>query len=152
MGRPRSPLESRGSPGHDPGTPGDVLGTPGTPLGPQGTLLGAPGTPLGPPGDVPETPQGRPWDPRAPPGTPYGPLMDHKNGHISTNRQRQKLLIAVFDAAHQGPSHERLDRTVPSIRSPPKSKKNCHGISTVGTRSTWPPMFTDIYILARTCQ
>ena len=39
-------------------------------------------------------------------------LMDNKNGHISTNIQRQNLSIAVFEAAHENPSHERLDRAV----------------------------------------
>ena len=75
---------------------------------------------LGPPGDVPETP-------RDAPGTPQDlqeHLMDHKNGRISTNGQRQKLSIAVFEAAREGPSHERLnravDRAVLSIKRPPK--------------------------------
>ena len=99
-----------------PWDPRDPLGTPlgprGTPLGPLGTPLGWLGTPLGPPG----TPLG-------PLGTPYGRLMEHKNGYISTNRQRQKLSIAVFEAAHEGPSHERLDRAVFPLKSPPKSKK-----------------------------
>ena len=35
--------------------------------------------------------------------------MDHINPHISTNIQRQKLSIAVFNAASFDPSHERLD-------------------------------------------
>ena len=60
-----------------------------------------------------------------------GPLMDHKNRRISTKIQRQKLSIAVFEAAHQGRSHEALDRTVLSIKQRPKSKKvpPCPGIS-----------------------
>ena len=101
----------------DPWDPRDPLGTP---LGALGTPLGPPGTPLGPPGDVPETPWERPW---APPGTLQGlpaTPMDHQDGHISTNIQRQKLSIAVCEAAHEGPSHEALDRTVFSIKSPPK--------------------------------
>ena len=104
--------------------PGDPLGIP---RGPPGDL---PGTPRGPPG----TPQGSPGAPGGPPGTsrdplwtPYGPLMDHKNGHISTNRQRQKLSIAVFEAAHEGPSHERLNQVIFSIKRPPKSKTHLPG-------------------------
>ena len=56
-----------------------------------GTPLGRLGTPLGPPREAPKTPR-----------VTYG--------HISTNRQRQKLSIAVFEAAHEGPSHGALDR------------------------------------------
>ena len=52
------------------------------------------------------------------PGTP----TDHKNGHISTNLQRQKLSIAVFEPACQGPSHEALDRAVLSIKTPATQK------------------------------
>ena len=96
MGRPGTPL----------GRPGTPLGRLGTPLGPTGTSLRPPGTLLEPPGT---------------PGTPMGPLMDHKNGHISTNRQRQKLSIAVPEAAHEGPSHGALDRVVFSIKKQPKS-------------------------------
>ena len=48
--------------------------------------------------------------------------MDHKNGHISTNMQRQKLSIAVVEAAHEGPSHAALRRAVLYIKRPPKSK------------------------------
>ena len=109
---PRDPLGTPlGPPGtHDaPGTPGHAAGTP----------RDAPGTPR----DVPETPRGRSWDPRGPPGTPMGPLMDHKNNHISTNRQRQKLSIAVFEPARQGPSHEAFDLSVFFIKRPPKSKQ-----------------------------
>ena len=65
----------------------------GTPLGPPATPLGAPGTPLGPQ----ETPLG-------PPRGLQGPLMDHKNGHISVNIQRQKFSIAVFKPACWNPS------------------------------------------------
>ena len=60
------------------------------------------------------------------PGTPgdlMGPLMGHKNGRISTNIQRQKLSVAVFEAACQGPSHEALDHAVCCIKREPKSKK-----------------------------
>ena len=105
-----------------PGIPGigDPLGTPlappGTPMGPPGTPLGPQGMPLGPPGDVPETPRGRPWDPR----DLLEPLMDHKNGRISTSIQRQKLSIAAFKPASWGPAHERLDRAVLYIKTLPK--------------------------------
>ena len=57
-----------------------------------------------------------------------GPLMDHKNGHISTNIQRQKLSIAVLEAAHECPSPERLDRTVFFVKRPPNKKINGAGI------------------------
>ena len=73
-------------------------------MGPPGTSLRPLGTPLGPP------------------GTTYGRLMDNKNHHISINIQRQKLSMAVLDPAHEGPSHERLDRAVFSMNRPPKSK------------------------------
>ena len=102
------PLGCRRSLGHAP-----LLGPPGTPLGPLGTSLRAPG-------HAPETPQGRPWEPWRPPGSP---LMADKNGNSSTNIQRQKLSIAVFEPAQEGPSHERLDLAVCSIRMPPKYKK-----------------------------
>ena len=75
--------------------------------------------------------------------------MDDKNSHISTNRQRQKLLIAVFEAAHQGPSHGGPDRAVFSIERPPKSKKippRSRDAAPVGARVLWPPMYPDIYI------
>ena len=118
------------------------MGRPGTPLGPPGTplgLLGRPENPRARPWDPPGTPLdawARPWDPwgrpcdapgtslgpRGPPRTPMGPLMEHKHGHISTNRQRQKLSIAVFEAAHQGPLHGGSDRAILSIKRPPKSK------------------------------
>ena len=109
--------------------PRDAPGTPWTRLGPPGTSLGPSGRPWDP-GARSWDPQGRPWDPPGTPlgrlgtpGTPYGALMDHKNGYISTNRQREKLSIAVFEAAHQGPSHERPDLTVLPIKRPPKPKK-----------------------------
>ena len=104
-----------------------------TSRGPSGD---PPGTSRGPPGD----PRGSPWDPLGRPrgsqGTPgdlqgplmellwipYGPLMDDKNGHISTTVQRQKLSIPVFEAAHQGPSHGGPDRAIFSIKRLPKSK------------------------------
>ena len=92
---------------------------PGTPRGPPGTPRGPPG----PPGDAPGTPRDAPG---SSPGTPLGPpgtLMDHKNGHISTNVQRQKLSIAVFEPACGDPSPERLDRSILPIKRPPKSKK-----------------------------
>ena len=104
------PPGSRGSPGHGPGTPRDAPGTPGHAPGTPGDAPGTPGHAPGTHGDVPETPWGRPWDPRGPPGTPYGPLKDHPKGHISENRQRQKLSIAVFEPACQGPSHAALDQ------------------------------------------
>ena len=47
----------------------------------------------------------------------------HKNGHISTNFQRQTLSIAVFEPACWDPSHERLDQAVLYIKRTPKSKK-----------------------------
>ena len=46
--------------------------------------------------------------------------MDYKNCHISTNIQYQKLSIAVFEPASWDPSPEALDRTVFSIKGPPK--------------------------------
>ena len=88
LGMPGTSPEPWGSPGQAPGTPGKAPGTPGTPMGP-------PGTSLRPPGDAPGTPRG-------PPGTP----MDHENNHISTNIQRQKVSIAVFEPACWDPSHE----------------------------------------------
>ena len=71
----------------------DPWGDPAAPRDP-----GGPGIPWASPWD----PRGRPWDPRARPWdpqarpwdlprTPLGPQgtpMDHKNNHISTNRQR----------------------------------------------------------------
>ena len=48
--------------------------------------------------------------------------MDHKNSHISSNRQRQTLSIAVIETACQGPSHEAFDRAVFSIKKPPTLK------------------------------
>ena len=120
-----------------------IHGMPGTSPKPPGI----PGIPCARPWDaqrgaqdfrpLPWEPWGRPWDPRArpwdPPGTsprPPGnapgiprnlqrPLMDHKNNHMSTNIQRQKLSIAVFKPAYQGPSHEALDRAVSSIKNAP---------------------------------
>ena len=77
--------------------PSDTWGVPGPPWDPGdplGTPLGSPGTPLGPPG----TPQGHPGD--VPDRNSQGPPMDHKNSHISTKVQRQKLSIAVFEPAH----------------------------------------------------
>ena len=49
--------------------------------------------------------------------------MADKKAQISTNRQRQKLSIAVFEAAHEGLSHEAFDRGVFFIKKNPKSKK-----------------------------
>ena len=49
--------------------------------------------------------------------------MDHKNGHILTNIQRQKLSIAVVEPACWDPSPEGLPQTVLSIKSLPKSTK-----------------------------
>ena len=111
---------SRGCPGcpRSPLDPGDPLTTPlwppGSPLGPPGTPLGPLGTSLRPPGDAPGTSRG----PR-----PLWILMDHKNYYISTNRQRQKHSIAVFEAACRGPSHEGLDRAVLSTKRLPNSNK-----------------------------
>ena len=90
----------------NPGDAWDVPGPPGIPAMPwarpwdprgrtwdpsarlwdPGDAPGTPGHASRTPGDVSETPQGRPWDLWGPPRTPYGFLMDHKNGHISTNR------------------------------------------------------------------
>ena len=167
LGCPRSPLRSWGSPGHAPGTPvtpwdprarpWNPRDAPGTPGHAHETPGHAPRTP----GDVPETPWGRPWDPRGrpwdhlgPPGTPMGLLMDHKNCHISTNRQRQKLSIAVFEAAHQGPSHERLDRAVFSMKRPPKSKRSppVPGSPFRACPNAPGPGTPVIYRLAGTCQ
>ena len=92
------PMGSQGSPGHAPSTPGDAPGTP----------KDAPGTP----GDAPGHPRDR-----------LGPLMDHKNNHISTNIQRQKLSVAVFEPASWDPSHDGLDWTGLSIKRPPKINK-----------------------------
>ena len=96
-----TPRDAPGTPRHAPGTPGDAR-TPGHALG---TL-----------GDIPETPHGRPWDHR----DLQGALMNHKNTHISTNRQRQRLSIAVFETAHWDQSHEALDRAVLCIKKFPK--------------------------------
>ena len=49
--------------------------------------------------------------------------MDYKNTHISTNMQRQKLSIAVFEPARWDTSHEALDRAILYIKRPPKSKR-----------------------------
>ena len=87
-----------------PATAPEPLGIPGNPLG----------RPLGPPGDAPGTP-------RDASGTLGGaPLMDYTNSHISTNFQRQKLSITVFEPAHEGPSHAALNRAVFSSKTPPK--------------------------------
>ena len=74
--------------GMPPGPPRDASGTLGTPLDPSGKCLRLPGDAPGTPGDF------------------QGPLMDHKNGHSSTNFQCQKLLIVVFEPACWDPSHE----------------------------------------------
>ena len=114
----KDPGDTRDVPGAslDPRDPlGTLLGPPGTPLRTLGTPLEPPGTPLGP--------QARPWDH---PGTPLGPQwtpMENKNNKISTNIQRQKLSIAVFKPACQGPSHETFSRADFYIKSMPKSKK-----------------------------
>ena len=94
-----------------------------------------PGTSLEPPGTSgipwarPWDPRGRPWDHRSRPwdhpGTPLGPPetpMDNKNGLISANVQRQKLLIAVFKPAFW--TH-RLKHApgLFSLKRPPKSKQ-----------------------------
>ena len=128
----KDPGDARHVPGAswDPGDPlGTLLGLRGRawdlrarPWDPPGTSLRPPRHALGTPGEVPETPQGRPWDPWGPLGTPVGPLMDNEDDHISTNIQRQKLSIAVFEAAHEGPSHEQLDRAVFLIKDRPNQK------------------------------
>ena len=56
MGRARSPLGSRESPGHAPGTPGAPLGPLGTPLESPGDAHGIPGTP-----GHPHRPRKRPY-------------------------------------------------------------------------------------------
>ena len=116
-GAPWDPEDFLGTPL---GSPGTRLGALGTPLGRPVTLLGTPlgpqGTPLGHPRDAPRTP-------RRPPGT----LMDHKNGHISTNVQHQKFSIAVFKPACWGPSHEGLPRAVLSIKEGAKIKEKWGG-------------------------
>ena len=84
---PGFPGHAPGTPRQAPGTPGDALGTPGHAPGTPGHAAGTPGTSLRHPGGAPGTP-----------GDLLGPLMDHKNGHISANRQRQKLSIAVNDS------------------------------------------------------
>ena len=95
-------LESQGSPGHAPGT----RGRPGTP-----------GHAPGNPGDVPETPRGRPWD-------LLRRLLAHKNGHSSTNIQRQKLSIAVFEPAYWDPTPEGLPRAGLVYKKAAKLNKN----------------------------
>ena len=122
------------------------------------TSLEAPGI-LGIPFARPWDPRARPWDPRArawdppgdAPGTPrdlLGPFMDHKNGHTSTNIQRQKLSIAVLEPARCGPSHEGLDRAVFLIKRPPKSKKvpPSPGISPRLGHEGSGPLYSRIYI------
>ena len=142
-----------GMPGTSQEPPWDPKDPLGTALGSLGTLLRRPGTPLEPL----ETFLRRL---RYAPGTPrdlQGPLMDHKNGHISTNRQRQKLLIAVFEAAHEGPSPAAVDRAVFSTKRPPKSQRyppipGCrHGWGT-SALAPYVPGYIYIYILAWTCQ
>ena len=94
-----------------------------------------------------------------------GPLMDHKNGHISTNIQHQKLSIAVLEAAHEGPSHGALDWAVFSIKRPPKSKKvppgpgisfpyvpECPGPGHPLIYRYGYPIYTYIYIYIHVCQ
>ena len=124
-------------------------------LGESMRLLKPPGDPLGIPRGPPGTPRSSretPGASRAPLWNPYELILDHKNGHISTNRQRQKLSIAVFEAAHQGPSHERLDRAVFLIKRPPKSKKVLPGPGLSpqsGAPVPWPPcslLYIDKYI------
>ena len=112
---------SRGPSGDPPGTPG------GPPRDPPGTSQGSPGDPPGTPRGSPGAPGGPPGTSRDPLWTPHGPLMHHKNGHISTNIQRQKLSIAVFEAAHQGPSHGGPDWAVLCIKRLPKPKKHPPG-------------------------
>ena len=53
--------------------------------------------------------------------------MDHKNSHISTNIQRQKLSIALFEPASWDPSHGGLARTILSTKRSPTSKENTGG-------------------------
>ena len=144
-----------------PGAPWDPEDSLGTPLGPAGTPLGPPGTHLGPLGThlersrTPLGPPGRPWEPRA--GTSRDPLWslaDNKNNHISTDIQRQKLSIAVFEPACWDPSTEGQPRTVLSIKRPPKLKKLSPG-PRISWRSVWLGpypcgvlIYKDIYIFA----
>ena len=96
-----------------------ILGMPGTSQEPHGI----PGIPCARPWD----PRGRPWDPQERSWDPkdlQGILTNNKNGHISTNIQRQQLSIAVFEAAYWCPSHEQLDRAVFSIKRLPKLKQH----------------------------
>ena len=124
QGMPGTSPEPHWDPGDPLGTPlgpqGTLLGRPGTHLGAPGTPLGSPGTPLGPPRTSLRRPRDAPGTPRDPYGTSYGPLVDYKNGHISTNIQRQKLSIAAFEAAHEGPSHAALSQAIFSIKRSPK--------------------------------
>ena len=109
------------------GRPWDPWGTSlrptGTPLGCLGTPLEPRGTSLRPPRDVPETPGDAPGST----GDHLQPVMDHKNGHISTSIQRQKLSIAELEAASWDPLHEALHRAVLFIKQLPKSKNRGWG-------------------------
>ena len=77
---------------------------------------------LGIPWGRPWEPWGRHWDPQGRPGHPRealghaGTPIDYKNIHISTNIQRQKISIAVFEGACSDPSPEGLCRAVLSIQ------------------------------------
>ena len=90
--------------------------------------------------------------PRDAPGTPrdlriplWDPLWTTKNNHIFTNIQRQKLSIAVFETAHEGPSHEGVDRDVVSTKRLLKQKKTTPGISIRCVLLTWKPHLPVIY-------
>ena len=82
---------------------------------------------------------------------PPGSHMDHKNRHIWTNRQRQKLSIAVFEAASWGPSHGALDQAVFFIKSPPNQKRLPPGTGiSLQSGVPWPPcsqLYIDIFIM-----
>ena len=77
--------------------------------------------------------------------------MDHKNGHISKNIQRQKLSIAVFEPASWDPSHERLDQTVFFIKKTQKKEnyppsRDFGEVGTVKPETPPPSYILDIYI------
>ena len=64
-----------------------ITGIPGESLEPPETFRDPAATPLGPRVDGPGTPVHALRTPQAPMGTP----VDHKNGHNSTDAQRQQL-------------------------------------------------------------
>ena len=90
-------------------------------------LWDAPGTSMRAPGHAPGTPQGRPYD--------HQGLLWTTKKVISTNVQRQKLSIAVFEPACWSPSPEGLPRAVLFITNSPNHTKNL-----------WPWDFGEVFM------